>query len=96
MALVRNYLDKLKERSRESRVYRKYQLVGLEIAGVLKDQKHKSLYIKMAKEGNPNRLLRLAKEVAGKRNVRNKGAYFMKLCQVVKIRPARKDSDIGQ
>ncbi len=73
------YIQKLKKRGRESRVYRKYQLIGLEIAQILGDEKHKSLYIKLAKDGSPERLLRLAKEINEKKNVKNKGAYFMSL-----------------
>ncbi len=74
-----DYLKILKKRSRESRVYKKYQLFGLEIAEILGDERHKSLYIKMAKEGGGENLLRLAKEIREKDSVRNKGAYFMKI-----------------
>jgi len=80
MATVRErYLKELKRRAKESHVYRKYQLIGLEISQILGDEKHKSLYIKLAKEGNADRLLRIAKEVADRKNVANKGAYFMSL-----------------
>jgi len=73
------YLEELKKRAKESHVYRKYQLIGLEIAQILGDEAHKSLYIKLAKEMDGDRLLRLAKEVADRKNVTNKGAYFMSL-----------------
>lgn len=73
------YLKELKRRARESRVYKKYQLTGLEIAQILEDEKHKSLYIKLAKENDSRKLLELAKNIAERKNVRNKGAYFMKL-----------------
>jgi len=73
------YLKALKQRGAESHVYRKYQLMGLEIAEALKDEAHKSLYIKLAKEHGGERLLRLAKDVAERRNVKNRGAYFMTL-----------------
>lgn len=56
---------------------RKFQLDGLEIAQILGDEKHKSLYIKLAREMNPDELRRLAKEVAENPRVKNKGAYFM-------------------
>jgi cytochrome oxidase assembly protein ShyY1 len=75
----RGYLEKLRQRAKKSRVSRKFQLEGLEIAGILKDEKHKSLYIKLAKEMNPEKLRRLAKEIAENKNVKNKGAYFMAL-----------------
>jgi hypothetical protein len=72
-----NYLKELKKRAKKSRVYKKYQLDGLEIAQLLKDEKHKSLYIKLAKEMNGQKLRRLAKEIAEEKNIKNKGAYFM-------------------
>jgi hypothetical protein len=59
-----NYLKKLRQRGKDSHVYRKYQLLGLEIAQILGDEKHKALYIKLAKE---------------RKNVKNKGAYFMRV-----------------
>ena len=73
------YLKELSRRAKESHVYRKYQLLGLEISQILGDEKHKSLYIKLAKEKNGDRLIRLAKDVADRKNIRNRGAYFMTL-----------------
>ena len=58
-----------------------YQLIGLEIAEMLDDRNHKSLYIKLAKENDKEVLLTLAKESATRPKVKNKGAYFMKLLQ---------------
>lgn len=74
-----NYIDKLKTRGKESHVYRKYQLLGLEISQILQDEKHKALYIKLAKERGGERLLVMAKDVADRKNIKNKGAYFMTL-----------------
>ncbi len=71
------YLAELKKRGRDSRVYRKHQLFGLEIARMLGDERHKSLYIKLAKERGGEELLALAKSIAGKKTIQNKGAYFM-------------------
>ncbi len=71
------YIAELKKRSKESHVHRQFQLTGLEIADLLGDRAHKSLYIKLAKERSAHELLRIAKEVAGKQDVRRKGAYFM-------------------
>jgi hypothetical protein len=80
MARVKEkYLEELKRRGKESHVYRKYQLIGLEISQILQDEKHKALYIKLAKEHSPERLMSLAKDVAGRNNIKNKGAYFMTL-----------------
>ncbi|RMD59134.1 hypothetical protein D6833_11915, partial [Candidatus Parcubacteria bacterium] len=63
----------------KSRVYRDYQLVGLEIAQILQDESHKSFYIKLAKERNPALLLALAKDIAQKPGIKNRGAYFTKV-----------------
>lgn len=76
-----SYLKELRRRGKESHVYRKYQLIGLEIAQILHDEKHKSLYIKLAKERGADQLIKLAKEVAERRDVKKPGAYFMKLLQ---------------
>ena len=73
------YIQELKRRSSESRVYSEHQLIGLLIAEVLGDEDHKSLYMKLAKKHDPDRLLKLAKDVASRDNIDNKGAYFMKI-----------------
>ena len=72
-----DYIAKLKERRGESRIYQKHQLVGLEIAGLLGDKAHKSLYIKLARENDGEALLRLAREISRMGHVAKKGAYFM-------------------
>ena len=72
-----NYLKKLRERAKKSRVYKKHQLTGLRIGQKLDDSKHKSLYMKLAKEGNPAKLEWLAADIAARHDVKNKGAYFM-------------------
>jgi len=51
----------------------------LEVAGLLNDPEHKSLYIKLAKKHGADKLLRIAKGVAEKKDIKNKGAYFMKV-----------------
>jgi len=88
-----NYLKILKERGKQSRVYKKYQLTGLMIAEILHDDKHKALYIKLAKERNQNKLLELAKGIAERPNIKNKGAYFMKMVQVIKQEKIEKDRE---
>ena len=40
--LEKEYLEILKERGKQSHVYKKYQLTGLLIAQLLEDEKHKS------------------------------------------------------
>ncbi|MDD5710942.1 MAG: hypothetical protein PHV43_02485 [Candidatus Colwellbacteria bacterium] len=75
----RTYFEELKKRARESHVYSEHQLVGLMLAEILGDEEHKSLYIKLAKEYDSDMLLRLAKDIADRPRVENRGAYFMKL-----------------
>ena len=84
MTSVNKYLEELKRRAKESRVYNKYQLIGLEIAHILEDEKHKSLYIKLVKQGGAEKLLRLAKEISERNGVKNKGAYFMSILTKVR------------
>lgn len=79
MAIDKDYLNILKERIKKSRVHKKFQFTGLVLAQLLNDEKHKSLYIKLAKKHNNDDLLRIAKEVAERKNIKNKGAYFMKV-----------------
>ncbi len=82
MDLDRKYLEELKKRAKTSRAYQKHQLTGLELADVLGDWEHRALYIKLAKEKNNLLLWRLAKETADSRNVKNMGAYFMRLLEI--------------
>lgn len=70
-------MELLKERAKKSRVYEKHQMIGLMIAELLHDEKHKVLYIKLAKEHDSEKLLMLARSVADRINVKNRGAYFM-------------------
>ncbi|MFH0712855.1 MAG: hypothetical protein V2A55_03345 [Candidatus Jorgensenbacteria bacterium] len=84
-----SYLDLLKERKADSRVYFHHQSVGLELAETLEDEKHKSLYMKLAKDYDAQALLELAKDVAMRKNVENKGAYFMKL--LANLKKTKKD-----
>lgn len=74
----KDYFQNLEERSRKSRAYRSYQLIGLQLAEILSDLKHKALYIKLAKTRDPETLLRLAKSIVENPNVKNRGAYFMR------------------
>lgn len=73
----KDYLKSLSERSKNKRVSKNYQLIGLEIADLLEDRAHKALYIKLAKQQSEQKLRALAKNVAERKNIKNKGAYFM-------------------
>jgi len=77
----KKYLSELKRRTQESRAYTAYQALGLEIAEILDDPAHKSLYIKLAKDHDPHALIRIAKAVAEKNHVKSRGAYFMKVLE---------------
>lgn len=79
MAIGPEYLETLRERAKTSRVYQKHQFTGLSVADLLDDRAHKSLYIKLAKEYGEERIMALAKSVAERSNIKNKGAYFMRL-----------------
>lgn len=72
-----SYLEELRKRKKESHAYSAHQLAGLEIADILGDRPHKSLYIKLAKQHGVERMMRIAKTVADKEGVKNRGAYFM-------------------
>ncbi|MCX6788481.1 MAG: hypothetical protein NTZ36_01185 [Candidatus Jorgensenbacteria bacterium] len=79
MPLSENYMSTLKERGKKSRVYAQFQDVGLTLTELLCDEKHKALYIKLAKQHDADKLLNLAKRISGMKNIKNKGAYFMKV-----------------
>ncbi len=78
-SIKNDYMKRLKERTKTSKIYKTYQMTGLELAEILGDKEHKSLYIKLAKENDERKLLEIAKDIASKKNIRNKGAYFMRV-----------------
>ena len=73
------YLEKMKDRAKNTRVRTKHQMIGLEIADILGDRRHKALYMKIAKDSSPDEALTIAKSIAENGGVKNKGAYFMKV-----------------
>ena len=77
--LSEKYFEALSDRSRRSRAFRDYQLIGLQLAEILFDRRHKALYIKLAKEYNTDKLLELAAKIEERDDIRNRGAYFMKV-----------------
>ena len=81
----KDYLDTLKERGKKSHVYRRYQLIGLELANLLNDQKHKALYIRLAKKYDEQTLMSIARDVSDRKNIKNLGGYFMKVLQSKEI-----------
>ncbi len=81
-----DYLKLLKERAKTSRVYTRHQLTGLALADILGDPKHKSLYMRLSKIYDNNEMLRLAKNLAERKDIENKGAYFMRMLKASDIR----------
>ncbi len=77
-----DYKELLQKRAKQSKVYSSHQMIGLMIAEALEDQEHKALYIKLAKNGDSDKLLKLAKSVSEKKDVKNRGAYFMRIWQM--------------
>ncbi len=78
------YMKTLSERVKKSRVHKPYQSTGLLLAEILEDQDHKALYMKMSRIYDGNELIRIAKDLAERKNVENKGAYFMTLIKKLK------------
>lgn len=79
MPINKDYLDVIRERTKKVRVHKKFQFTGLAIAQLLNDEKHKSLYIKLAKKYNEQKLITLAKNISERKGIKNKGAYFMRV-----------------
>ncbi len=80
------YMKGLAERGEKNknRVSSRFQSTGLAIADILEDVGHKALYIKLSKENNEEKLMTLAKDIAGNPKIKNRGAYFMKRVQQLK------------
>jgi hypothetical protein len=78
------YLALIKKRRKESRIYKHHQALGLELAELLDDPGHKALYMKLAREEEATLLLGLAREVKERKEIRRKGAYFMRLLQLAR------------
>ena len=79
------------KRSKESRAYQKHQSIGLELAEILGDREHKSLYIKLAKENSATLLLSLAKDVSTRKDIKNYGAYFMRVLTENKLKKKKEN-----
>ena len=75
------YFSLLNKRSKESRSYRAFQTTGTDVAEILADPKHIALYIKIAKTVDAQTLLQTAKLIMQNNNVRNPGAYFMRIAK---------------
>lgn len=80
----KNYFETLRKRAAKSKVYQLHQSTGLTLAEILRDFNHRSLYMRLAKTYDNNELLRIAKDIAERGNVKNRGAYFMKVLKTLK------------
>ncbi len=78
-----DYIKTLAKRARESRVYKPFQSTGLMLAEILDDQKHKAIYMRLCKIYDNQELIRKARDVAERKSIENKGAYFMKMLKEV-------------
>ena len=85
------YIMRLRNRKKKSGAGTSHQLTGLVLAEVLADKgrKSKAIYIKLAKEYDNSALMALAKDVASRDGVRNKGAYFMRVFQKERVKMRR-------
>ncbi len=91
--LFADYMSKMKDRAKTTRVYSAHQNIGLELANILNDQAHKSLYIRLAKNNDMDNLLRIAKSIAENGKIQNKGAYFMKVLKETKKKQNENSND---
>jgi|WetSurMetagenome_2_1015567.scaffolds.fasta_scaffold1429459_1 hypothetical protein len=89
MPIDRTYLETLSARRKDARAYHKHQALGAELGELLRDTAHTALYIKLALQFDETRLRTLAKTVAEKRDVKNKGAYFMRVLYSETGKPKR-------
>ncbi|OGY64404.1 MAG: hypothetical protein A3I89_03155 [Candidatus Harrisonbacteria bacterium RIFCSPLOWO2_02_FULL_41_11] len=81
----KQYFSLLKERAKLSRVYTSHQSTGLALAQILNDPSHKSLYMRLAKMYDNAQLTRIAKNIEECADIKNKGAYFMKVLKATDL-----------
>ncbi|MBU4348167.1 hypothetical protein KJ671_01510 [Patescibacteria group bacterium] len=79
-----SYIKTLVKRSKESRIYKPFQDVALTLAEILDDKKNKAIYMRLAKMYDNHELIIKAKDVAERKNIKNKGAYFMKVLKDIR------------
>lgn len=82
--IKKEYLKTLTKRSKESKVYKPFQSTGLMLADILDDPENKAIYIRLSKIYDNQELIIKARDVAERRNITNKGAYFMKMLKDIR------------
>jgi hypothetical protein len=84
--ISKDYIKTLFKRSRESKIYKPFQSTGLILSETLNDPENKAIYMRLAKIYNNQQLIGKARDIAERKNIENKGAYFMKMLKdVVKL-----------
>lgn len=79
-----DYLKALKKRAKESKVYKPFQSTGLILAEILDDPENKAIYMRLSKIYDNQELIRKARDVAERKSIANKGAYFMKMLKDIR------------
>jgi|GEM_PF-701208 len=82
--IKKDYIRTLIKRSKESKIYKPFQSIGLSLAEILNDPENKAIYIRLAKIYDNQELIRKARDVAERKSVDNKGAYFMKMLKDIR------------
>jgi hypothetical protein len=93
--ISKTWPSELKKTDRDTDKYisREFQKYGYDLARELNDEKHKALYIKLAKE-TPRGLLETAKSfVRDAPNVRSKGKLFM--WRLKQLKEGKKKANMG-
>jgi len=90
MPIEKTYLETLAKRRKDTRAYSRHQALGAELGEILRDTAHTALYIKLAMQFDDAVLRTLAKRIAEKKEVKNKGAYFMRVLYSENGRPVPK------
>ena len=83
--ISKKYMDTLQKRAKKSRIYKSYQMTGLLLVELLQDSAHTPIYIRLAKLYDNQQLLGLAKTITKRVDIKNKGAYFMKMLKIQNI-----------
>ena len=79
---VESYMENLIQKKKDSHIYFKHQDLGFTLSELLNDKKHISLYMKLAKLYEAHYLLGIANDICERKDINNKGAYFMKVLSI--------------
>lgn len=79
-----DYIKTLVKRAKESKIYKPFQSTGLALAEMLDDPENKAIYMRLAKIYDNQELIRKARDIAERKNIDNKGAYFMKMLEEIR------------